>query len=64
MNSSLNDSVTITVPRWRSPWSVILMLVFLKSFYADFFKLPFFFVTRMVFACFKQYLKSGPLAFR
>jgi len=63
MNCSLNDSIPITAPRWHSPWSVILMLVFLESSFADSFALLFF-VMRMVFAHFGQFPKSGTLTFR
>ena len=39
MYCPMNDSVPITDPRWRSPLSVNLILLLLKSFRADYIKL-------------------------
>ena len=61
MYYSLNDSVPVTDPRRRSPWSVILIPSPLKIFCAVCIRL-WSFIRRIVFAGLGQYPKSGPLA--
>jgi len=64
MYCSLNDSVPITDPRRRSPWSVILIPTSLNIFCAACIIRLLSFIMSIVFTGLGQYPNSGPLACR